>query len=196
MAKRILLLVVLGVLAVLMFTVVFAFISRGVDTSEPLEPASIQLVQAGWMKIEHPTYGISFDIPEDWGIAIFGDGTKEIRGAPGENPSAATLLVYKMPNEVGITLDELIQRSEKLYNTTISDIGEYRGFVYVGRDTVDEHIPLGTDQKTNFIEDSYLTGRRLLVGTDILVMTCGAYGPQYTQYISICNNIINSLYIR
>ena len=194
MAKRILLSIALGVLAVVVFTIIFAFTSRRTDTNGQSEPASLQPTSAGWMRIEHPTYGISLDVPEDWAVAIFGDGTKEIRGVPNENPSAAALAAYKVPNKTDITIDELIQKTGTRYSITISDIGKYPGIIYVGRDVID--MDYGLSEEAQFMEDSYLIGRRLIVGVDTLEIICGAHGPQYAQYISACDGIINSLYIQ
>jgi len=190
MTKRILLLVGLVGLAVLVILIV---VIKKMDTNKTPES---EPTQEGWVKIEHPTYGISFSVPKTWEVVIFGGGTKEIRATSSKNYDAATLSVYKVLNETNIGLNGLIQKTERLYSVTTSDIEKYQGIIYVGRDIIDEDIPLGMDEKVKFMEDSYLTGRRLIVGTDILEMTCSAYGSRYVEYISTCNDIVESLSIK
>jgi len=149
----------------------------------------------GWQRIDHPAYNISFSVPGDWGISIFELGKGSVVGLFNNQDTNAQLEIYKIQNVNDLTLGNLVERSSF---SAVEDInvGGVLGVQYLGK-----HIPTdvgdeGIEGENLFIEDSYLIGSEFIIDRDILTITCSAVGSKYVEYISVCNDIVNSLQIR
>jgi len=154
-----------------------------------------------WKTINHPTYGISFEAPANWDIKAFEFGKGRVTGSFNSGDTVAylniSLAAVEDPNE------------QSLLNSVLPFTGEHiergglTGVSYTGKvieegggqewEEPNDNSVWRTTSETQFLENSYLQGRKFIVSSGIIGAECVILGPDYKSYISTCNGILNSI---
>ncbi|MEX2053953.1 MAG: hypothetical protein WD883_00145, partial [Candidatus Colwellbacteria bacterium] len=145
-----------------------------------------------WKTIEHPTYGVSFQVPIALDVSVIDDGLGSVAGSLIDGNTVVTLDIYTTENNEGLSANQLL-RSGVNWSTSEIKVGKYEGIKYVGRELVGDVHDEGDEAEDYILPDSYVVGLKLLRGGTVLTAKCSVVGFDYAEYISVCDRIIDSI---
>lgn len=181
------------VLIVIVFTLILSA-GRGNEEATPEEtvlpsakPTAVA-IDNEWNEIVFPADGVSVHIPQKWNTYVY-------------ESSGSIYSIYVEPQaNVDFNLRynadqyaDIIKTYASKYSLVYEEVGVEQAVNYVGlANTAWDGV---SDTPTGPDKDSYAVGKLLSIGGRSLIVHCQTYGPRYTDFISDCNRIIESLSI-
>ena len=203
--------ILLGFILFGLAVAVFAVFLRGKIVSENMAPAVIAgqaelvLLENGLYEITYPSSNVSFQVSEKWNPVAFNDvergvtfGTSDLDG----NTIMGFFTYFKDPSLFSV---ESFREENPGYWFEISESGEVTTLYYLGNGSPPFAYEWGDDEKPDPLEensadvvtqnDSYVTGKLIISKDSAIRIDCQLSGPSYSGYISLCNNVVNSLIV-
>ena len=179
--------ILVGLIAALMIN-----LNRKNEDELSKDTAAVVEDEGGWKTIEHKAYGISIRVPSVWGISVFEFGSGDIAGLFIDDDTNVEFEVYIIDN---IGDQNNLTDIYPSYSREEVKVSGVSGIKYVGKKIAWDVYDEGAEGVDPLIEDSYLVGMQFIQGDKTLRVICSATGSEYTEYISVCEEVIKSLQI-
>ena len=188
------------VLVVIVMVVLLLLQVRVTDRgSEAGTSPGAESVESGWKRITYPKEYISALAPSGWNTVFFEDINKGFSSHYSEGGNIGRI-VFLCAEESSISNEESMLRSR--YRVEIEKAGDEK-LNYYGKLT-QEQLLLGEDspgedfgdtynEEEGSFDNSYISGTITKIDGCLVKLECSIFGPNYADFISVCNKVIKSL---